>query len=103
MALKLKKSLVEILRGNFHGVIHYLFINIFLSIGNYCCVRVSHALITGGHPITRASDYKDKNGNKYIIRVVTMKEYLTEKYGAPVTVTKVNIVSYILYFILLNH
>lgn len=54
---------------------------------NYCCVRVSHALISASHPITRNSDYKDKNGNKYIIRVQTMKEYLKNKYGAPTVVT----------------
>ena len=58
------------------------------GLSNYCCVRVSHALISASHPITRESDYKDKNGNKYIIRVKTMKEYLTNKYGSPIDVTK---------------
>jgi len=58
------------------------------GLGNYCCVRVSHAMITAGHSITRTSDYKDKNGNKYIIKVATMKDYLTGKYGNPTKVTK---------------
>lgn len=57
------------------------------GLGNYCCIRVSHALITAGHPITTASDYRDAAGNKYIIRVATMKSYLTSKYGAPIAVT----------------
>ena len=58
------------------------------SLTNCCCVRVSHALLSNGAPITITSDYKDKNGNKYIIRVKTMKTYLKNKYGNPVNVTK---------------
>lgn len=40
-----------------------------------------------GHAITIASDYKDKDGNKYIIRVKTMVKYLTDWLGAPEKVT----------------
>jgi len=58
------------------------------GLGNYCCVRVSHALITAGHPISCRSDYKDKQGNKYIIKVATMKDYLTSLYGASILVTQ---------------
>jgi hypothetical protein len=57
------------------------------AIDNCCCVRVSHALIKAGHPITIASDYKDKFGNKYIIKVKTMTTYLRDKYGSPRDVT----------------
>eukprot|EP01083_Nonionella_stella_P229639 812561_1 len=55
---------------------------------NYCCIRTSHALITARHPITINSDYKDKNGNKYIIKVQTMKNYLTNKYGKATKITQ---------------
>ena len=54
---------------------------------NLCCVRVSHALTTAGHRIRRSSDFKDKHGNPMIIRVVTMKEYLAQQFGAPSRVT----------------
>lgn len=49
----------------------------------FCCIRLSHALITARHPITRSSDYLDKDGNKYIIRVATMIPYLEAKSGPP--------------------
>ena len=42
------------------------------GLGNYCAVRLSYALIKCGHPIKINSDYKDKNGNKYIIKTKTM-------------------------------
>ena len=55
-------------------------------------------MILAGHPITIASDYKDSKGNKYIIKVKTMKTYLTDKYGAPTKITsKVNKKGIILY------
>ncbi len=60
-------------------------------ISNFCCVRVSHALISAGYPITIASDYKDKDGEKYIIKVETLKSYLRSKFGDPVKVTKDNV------------
>ena len=50
------------------------------GLGNYCAVRLSYALIKCGHPIKRTSDYKDKNGNKYIIRTLTMEQYLNDYY-----------------------
>lgn len=43
------------------------------GLGNYCAVRLSYALIKCGHPIKRNSDYKDKNGNKYIIKSKSME------------------------------
>jgi len=55
---------------------------------NYCCVRVSHALMRAGHKITQKSDYKDADGNKYIIRVVSMKSYMTGTFGEPLKVTE---------------
>jgi len=51
------------------------------SLTNFCAVRVSHALLHAGHPIRIPSDYKDKDGNKYIIRVKTMKSFLEGKFG----------------------
>jgi hypothetical protein len=48
---------------------------------NFCTVRLSYALTWLGHPITIPSDYKDKDGNKYIIKCSTMKKYLEDKYG----------------------
>jgi hypothetical protein len=48
---------------------------------NFCTVRLSYALTWLGHPITIPSDYKDKDGNKYIIKCSTMKKYLYDKYG----------------------
>ena len=56
------------------------------AIANACCVRVSHALLKAGHSISIASDYKDKNGNKYIIKVKTIKSYLTSQFGEPLEV-----------------
>ncbi|KAH0789534.1 hypothetical protein GPJ56_006500 [Histomonas meleagridis] len=53
------------------------------SLTNFCCVRLSHALMSGGHTITQTSDFKDKNGKRYIIRCATMKAYLTQKISAP--------------------
>jgi len=46
-----------------------------------CCVRISHALIVNGHKITLNSDYKDKDGNKYIIKCITMNDYLKDNYS----------------------
>jgi len=34
-----------------------------------------------GHNITQVSDFKDKNGNGYIIRCKTMEPYLNQKFG----------------------
>jgi hypothetical protein len=48
---------------------------------NFCTVRLSYALRLLGHPITIPSDYKDEDGNKYIIKCSTMKKYLEDKYG----------------------
>jgi Type VI secretion system (T6SS), amidase effector protein 4 len=59
------------------------------SLTNLCCVRLSHALRHAGHPVSGvASDFADKHGHKYIIRVATMRQYLTSKYGAPLSVTE---------------
>jgi hypothetical protein len=44
---------------------------------NFCTVRLSYALTWLGHPITIPSDYKDKDGNKYIIKCSTMKNTYT--------------------------
>ena len=57
------------------------------NLGNYCCVRTTHALLSAGHKITIASDYKDKYGNKYIIKVVTMKSYMSNNFGSPTRLT----------------
>lgn len=57
-------------------------------ITNFCCVRVSHALLAAGKPITIASNYRDAEGNKYIIKVATMTKYLRDTFVAPVRVTK---------------
>lgn len=64
--------------------------NIEKSLGNFCAVRLSYALTMCGHPIKINSDYKDKNGNKYIIRVATMEGYLNDYYkkGEKVTSLK---------------
>jgi hypothetical protein len=68
------------------------------GLGNYCCVRLSYALIKEGHPITIPSDYKDKNGNKYIIKCATMENYLNDKYKASTGVNSIDGLSGIVYF-----
>ncbi|OHT09433.1 hypothetical protein TRFO_21668 [Tritrichomonas foetus] len=56
---------------------------------NFCAVRLSHALRHAGHQLNvPGGDYKDSNGNPYIIRVETMIQYLTKNFGAPETLDK---------------
>jgi len=58
-----------------------------IDLGNYCCVRVSHALMTAGHTITQPSDFKDKYKRPYIIKCDTMDSYLRSKLGPPIGVS----------------
>jgi len=60
---------------------------------NFCCVRTTHCLRYAGHVITQKCDFKDSKGNGYIIRVETMKKYLTSKFGPPSLVKRENILS----------
>lgn len=68
------------------------------GLGNYCCVRLSYALIKCGHPIQRTSDYKDKNGTKYIIRTLTMEEYLNQYYKKGISIQSIKNKSGIIFF-----
>ncbi|EDQ89261.1 uncharacterized protein MONBRDRAFT_37110 [Monosiga brevicollis MX1] len=54
---------------------------------NYCAIRLSHGLMASGHKITQPSDFRDREGNKYIIRVATMQSYLSKVLGTPKEVT----------------
>jgi hypothetical protein len=67
---------------------------------HFCCVRLSHALREGEHPITERCGYNDESGNPYIIKCATMERYLTFEFGHPREVTKrhVNYLPGILYF-----
>lgn len=58
------------------------------SLTNMCCVRMSHALTAARFPITVPSDYRDRAGNKYIIRVTTMEKHLRSLLGEPARVTQ---------------
>ena len=60
------------------------------GLGNYCAVRLSYALTKCGHPIKINSDYKDKNGTKYIIKVATMEKYLNDNYKASKKITSID-------------
>lgn len=68
------------------------------GLGNYCAVRLSYALIMCGHPIKINSDYKDKNGNKYIIKTKTMEGYLNDYYKQAKTIQSINGLSGIVFF-----
>lgn len=69
-----------------------------LNLGNYCAIRLSYGLIKCGHPIKINSDYKDKNGNKYIIKAKTMEGYLNDYYQQSQNVQSVKGLSGIVYF-----
>lgn len=79
-------SVIEGVGGNIPGL------------GNYCAVRLSYALIKCGHPIKRTSDYKDKSGNKYIIKAKTMEEYLNGYYKPGKAINSIQGLSGIVYF-----
>ena len=81
-----KGSAIEQVGGNIAGL------------GNYCAVRLSYALMKCGHPIQINSDYKDKNGNKYIIRANTMETYLNDHYKKSQKVNSISNLSGIVYF-----
>ena len=68
------------------------------GLGNYCTVRLSYALIKCGHPIKLNSDFKDKNGNKYVIRCKSMEEYLDNNYQASKKINSIAGLSGIVYF-----
>lgn len=68
------------------------------NLGNYCAVRMSYALMQCGHPIKINSDYKDKNGNKYIIKVQTMENYLNDYYQKGEKVNSISNLSGIVIF-----
>jgi hypothetical protein len=81
-----KGPIIEDLGGNIKGL------------GNYCAVRLSYALIKCGHPIQINSDYKDKNGNKYIIKTKTVENYLNDYYKGSQKINSINGLSGIVYF-----
>ena len=68
------------------------------GLGNFCAVRLSYALIKCGHPIKINSDYKDKNGNKYIIKAKTMESYLNDHYQQGKAINSIKGLSGIVYF-----
>lgn len=68
------------------------------GLGNYCAVRLSYALIKCGHPIKINSDYKDKDGNKYIIKAKTMESYLDDYYQEGTDINSISGLSGIVYF-----
>lgn len=68
------------------------------DLGNYCSVRLSFALIKCGHHIKINSDYKDSNGNKYIIKTKTMEGYLNDYYKGGVKINSIEGLSGIVYF-----
>lgn len=68
------------------------------GLGNYCAIRLSYALIKCGHPIKRDSVYKDKNGNKYIIKAITMETYLNDYYQQGKNINSIKGLSGIVYF-----
>lgn len=55
------------------------------GLGNFCCIRVSHALMTAGHTINIESSYYDDNKNYYIIKCDTMETYMQDNFGDPTT------------------
>lgn len=56
------------------------------SMEDTCAMRMSYALTKAGLPISIPSDYYDKDGNKYIIKVKTMFTFLSDQLGEPATV-----------------
>eukprot|EP01016_Furgasonia_blochmanni_P006264 TRINITY_DN1250_c0_g1_i3.p2 TRINITY_DN1250_c0_g1~~TRINITY_DN1250_c0_g1_i3.p2 ORF type:complete len:158 (+),score=46.80 TRINITY_DN1250_c0_g1_i3:425-898(+) len=71
------------------------------GISNLSCIRISNALIQAtGAPLDVISEYKDKDGNGYIVRCADMVRYLTEVFGPPITLTKerARIMKGIIYF-----
>jgi len=58
---------------------------------NACAIRMSYAITKAGLPVTIASDFDDKDGNKYIIKVETMTMFLTDRLGAPKEVTAADV------------